>query len=370
MRNICFAFLLLAILLAACQPARARFPSEEDLALIAKLTEMAPTPLPVDKTTALQIWGAPSPTPALFVPTAAPVTPLPTLLPTSTAANPAAATPTTVSTSFPTAIQPPAQPTASPTARPTLAPTDWQTLPIIPTVSAAVQAIYQHGQQLGRNPHAFSKIGDCQSIATYFLAGYEESGVATLGATYAPLQATIDWFPGSFSRQGLAVKGGFNAAAVLSPLRADRQYCNVGESPVACEIRLNNPSIVLISLEEWWAGQPENYGKYLRQILDYVISQGVVPIVATKADNLEGNHLINQTIAQLAWEYNLPLWNFWAAVQPLPNHGLLEDGFHLTHGNTFTFDDPSLPMTGWSTRNLTALQALDAVRLGVQEPNP
>jgi hypothetical protein len=214
---------------------------------------------------------------------------------------------------------------------------------------------------MGRDPHAFSKVGDCQSITTYFLSNLGTPGLIDLGS-YTGLQQTIDWFKGSFDRESLSVKGGFNAAAVLSPLRADPKVCKTGESPVACEYRLHNPGIALISLEEWWAGHPENYEKYMRQIIEYSIQQGVLPILATKADNLEGNQLINQTIARLAWEYDIPLWNFWAAVQPLPGHGLIEDGFHLTHGNNFNFDVGPGMQTGWTIRNLTALQALEAVR--------
>jgi hypothetical protein len=90
---------------------------------------------------------------------------------------------------------------------------------------------------------------------------------------------------------------------------------------------------------------------------------------------LEGNHLINHTIAQLAQEYDLPLWNFWRAVQPLPNHGLAEvdingvvDMFHLTHSEGYySFNDPDAAQSGWSMRNLTALQALDAVKRGLSE---
>jgi hypothetical protein len=250
--------------------------------------------------------------------------------------------------------------TLIPTPRTSPPPDTWMSYPVTPTVSDTARQIYQHGQQMGRNPHAFSKIGDCQSITTYFLADFEHPGNYRLGE-YDILQQTIDWFSGSFARESLSVKGGFNAAAVLSPLRADRVRCKSGESPLACEIRVNNPSIAIISLEEWWSGKPENYEKYFRQIIEYVIQQGVVPIVATKADNLEGNHLINKTITRLAWEYDIPLWNFWAAVQPLPSRGLLKDGFHLTHGNNYFFDDPKTIKTGVSVRNLTALQALDAV---------
>jgi hypothetical protein len=253
-------------------------------------------------------------------------------------------------------------------------PIDWMSLPIIPTVSQTTRLIYQRGLELGNDPHSFSKIGDCQSISTYFLSYFERSGFYDLGQ-FSSLQQTIDWYAGSFSRDSLAVKGGYNAAAVLSPLRADPKQCNPNESPIACEFRLHHPSVAIISLEEWWAGHPENYEAYLRQIIEYSIQQGVVPIVATKADNLEGNNLINQTIANLAQEYDIPLWNFWSAVQPLPNHGLIAfnsldevDMFHLTHSEGYYFyNNPAASQSGWSVRNLTALQSLDAIRRGLSD---
>jgi hypothetical protein len=253
-------------------------------------------------------------------------------------------------------------------------PIDWMSLPIIPIVSQNARQIYQHGLGLGNDPHAFSKIGDCQSISTYFLSYFDLPGYYDLGDN-SSMQETIDWYSGSFSRDSLAVKSGFNAAAILSPLRADSKQCNPNENPVACEFRLNRPSVAIISLEEWWAGHPENYETYMRRIIEYSIQQGVVPIIATKADNLEGNNLINQTIANLAQEYDIPLWNFWSAVQPLPNHGLISndssgevDMFHLTHSNEYYFyNDPSANQSGWSVRNLTALQSLDAVRRDLSE---
>ncbi len=253
-------------------------------------------------------------------------------------------------------------------------PDAWNSLPIIPTVSQSARSIYQRGIEMGNDPHAFSKIGDCQSIPTYFLSYFDVPGQYNLG-DYVDLQVTIDWYAGSFARQSLSVKGGFNAAAILSPLRADPTQCESSENPIQCEFRLQNPSVAIISLEEWWAGHPENYESYMRRIIEYTINQGVVPILATKADNLEGNNLINQTIAALAYEYDIPLWNFWAAVQPLPSHGLIAynasgepDMFHLTHSEGYFFyNDPAGTQSGWSVRNLTALQALDAVRRGLMQ---
>jgi hypothetical protein len=111
---------------------------------------------------------------------------------------------------------------------------------------------------------------------------------------------------------------------------------------------------------------PDDFEPQMRKIIEDSIENGVIPILSTKADNEEGDHSINTTIARLANEYDIPLWNFWLAVQPLPNHGLQEDRVHLTWGRNF-FNDPVAMEKAWPVRNLTALQMLDAVWLAVSE---
>ncbi len=250
-------------------------------------------------------------------------------------------------------------------ADPTLAPANWQDYPVVPQLSPRAIEIYQQGLLVGNDPHHFSKIGDCQNITTYFLSAFEDPDLYTLGADYADLQATIDWYFGSFSRESLAVAGGLNVAAVLSPVRANRELCEPTENSLDCEVRVYNPSVALVSFEENWSqSSPEEYEKHLRTIIESLIAEGVLPILATKADNLEGDQSINATIAKLATEYEIPLWNFWLAVQPLPSHGLHADGFHLTLAGSH-FDDLLRMKKAWPWRNLTALQALEAVRLGV-----
>ena len=52
------------------------------------------------------------------------------------------------------------------------------------------------------------------------------------------------------------------------------------------------------------------------------------------------------------------------AIDPLPNHGCVADGFHYRSppdGQTTTFDSDHLAY-GFTMRNLTALEALDALR--------
>ena len=257
-------------------------------------------------------------------------------------------------------------PTSTP--KPPLVKDAWKQLPVVPTdVSERAREIYELGLELGNDPTRFSIIGDCQNVSSYFLSTFDKPGDFSLGSDYAYLQPTIDYYQGSYSRVSLAVKGGFNAAAVLSPLRSDPKECNPNESPLDCELRVWNPSIVIVSMETWWSEKPaEEYDKYMRRVLDQIIETGAVPIIATKADNLEGDHSINETIAQIAYEYDIPLWNFWAALQHLSDHGLTSDGFHLTFARNF-FDDRVRMKSAWPWRNLTALQTLDVVRRGLTE---
>ena len=262
----------------------------------------------------------------------------------------------------------PVVPTATFTPKPPLEQDAWKQMPAVPTgISDAMLAVYERGLEMGNDPNRFSIIGDCQNVSSYFMAVFDNPGEFELGEEYTYLQPTIDYYQGSFSRTSLAVKGGFNAAAILSPLRADPKSCNKNESPLDCELRAWRPSVVFVSMETWWSEKPaEVYDKHMRQVIERILAAGAVPIIATKADNLEGDHSINATIAQIAYDYEIPLWNFWAAVQPLPNRGLSDDNFHLTFARNF-FDDPVRMKSAWPWRNLTALQTLDVVRRGLTE---
>ena len=279
-------------------------------------------------------------------------------------------TPVTQAIDAPPAISATASPAAIPTPerKQPLPAGAWKKMPVVPSgVSDRARAIYEYGLAHGTDPTHFSIIGDCQNVSSYFMSIYDQPGEYSLGDKYSYLQPTIDYYKGSFSRKSLAVKGGFNAAAVISPLRADPKSCKSGESPLDCELRTWRPSIVIVSMETWWSEKPaEEYDKYMRRVLDRIIATGALPIIATKADNLEGNNAINATIAQIAYVYDIPLWNFWAAVQPLPHHGLSGDGFHLTFSRNF-FDDSFRMKSAWPWRNLTALQTLDAVHKALSE---
>ena len=117
----------------------------------------------------------------------------------------------------------------------------------------------------------------------------------------------------------MTIIDGGNAATQIATGWANRNWCEFSESPLDCELRLHKPSIIFIHIGTHWSGRND---QYLRQIVEKAIDQGALPIMVTKADNLEGDYSINRDIAQVALEYELPLFNFWATVQDLPNGGL------------------------------------------------
>lgn len=230
-------------------------------------------------------------------------------------------------------------------------PDQWQNWPIIPEVTNNAIEIYQEGTKNGINPHAFSKIGDCQNIKEAFLGIYDKEDRYYLPPEKIEWQLTIDNFAGYFNRDGEAIEQGLNVAAALSPLHANADNCLVSEGPLQCELRTVKPSFAFVSFERWWSKEtpPEIYEKYLRTVIETIISNGTVPIMITKADNIEGNHQINQIIVNLAFEYDIPLYNWWAAAQFLPHRGMdpeRDDGFHIS-------------IQSWDKRSYHALETLD-----------
>jgi hypothetical protein len=81
--------------------------------------------------------------------------------------------------------------------------------------------------------------------------------------------------------------------------------------------------------------------------VDRALETGALPILATKADNVEEDWKLNQTIAQVAYDYDLPLVNVWRSVQDLPGRGI-EKKVYLTPD-------------GWGRRNYVWLATLDKI---------
>jgi hypothetical protein len=241
-------------------------------------------------------------------------------------------------------------------------------MPIIPGVSANDRRIYQTGLALGNDPHALSILGDCLSLPNSLFIDYGKSPDHYNLGDYTYLQPVIDWFRDSFNRQSVSLRNGFNSAAELSPLLADPTQCKNDENPMACEYRIHKPSYALIAVgTDDYLSTPDAYETRMRQIVEYTISKGIIPILRTKADDREGNDAFNKILAKLAYEYDIPLWNFWAAVQPLP-YGLSDDQGHLHWADPRHFEYANSMLVAVPVYNLTALQSLDAVWRAVSAP--
>ena len=244
-------------------------------------------------------------------------------------------------------------------------------------VTSHARQIFLSGLALGNRADVFSKVGDSNTDNPAFLTPFDQ-GNFNLGQ-YTELSPTIHYFSGSFSRASPAAVGSFSTSRELDPAFA-KPGCAAGETPLACEYRLNKPSVALILLgtgdQHSWQGFEARY----RKIIEYTIQQGIIPVLITKADDLESKEdtappgFTNAVIRRLAQEYDVPLLDLRAAVDPLPNHGCGPDGFHYNtppDGQSANFDTAHL-LYGFNMRNLTALQALDALRQEVlyNPPSP
>ncbi|HEX6036262.1 MAG TPA: hypothetical protein VFY83_17620 [Anaerolineales bacterium] len=235
----------------------------------------------------------------------------------------------------------------------------WKSLPVIPEViDPSLRKVYERGLTLGNDPHAFSIFGDCQSRPADFFGVFETDAMVVENLS-AELREVVDYFGGSFNRESPTAQDGTTPGSLLWTQWHRGEYgCTFAETPVECELRIHRPSFVIIQIGTHFESRNT---EYLRKVILQLLDAGVVPILATKADNREKDERINRDMAMLASEYDLPLWNFWAAVSDLPNRGL------------YTRDDRPLQGDIYLTENalvrhrMTGLAALNAVWRTVTE---
>ena len=271
-------------------------------------------------------------------------------------------------------------PTATPLSDPVLADFDPASVadidladyPIIPeTISDQALSIYQGGLALGNDPETFAKVGDCMTDNEFFLIPIGDGDV-DLG-DYADLQAVIDQFSAgennSFARVSQAAAGGFNTSSILDTMWANPQFCEAGETPLSCEFRAMKPSIALIMFgtNDVYYLDEGQFDYFLRSIIVATIRNGTLPVLSTfpiRPEFPEKSALYNQIVVKVASDYTIPLINLWAALDPLPDHGV--DAVDTTHmseppdGHAAYFNEANL-QTGFTVRNLTVLETLQTV---------
>ncbi|GAB1422059.1 hypothetical protein MASR2M15_22660 [Anaerolineales bacterium] len=225
-------------------------------------------------------------------------------------------------------------------------------------VKANIRQIFATGQRLGRNPRAFSKVGDSTIENPFFLSRFDDDPSTYNLGNYAYLKQIIDVYAGSFGRESIAVRRGLHSWSIFDPMWADRNFCQPNETVIVCEFRLQNPSLVFIKLGSNDVGVPEMFENNMRQLVQYAIDNGVIPVLGTKADRHEGSNENNIIIRRVAAEYQIPIWEFDLLSDTIPGKGLGPDAVHLT---TFFAHDYTLAQalqSGHGAHNLITLMAI------------
>ena len=216
----------------------------------------------------------------------------------------------------------------------------------------SLQKVYERGLELGNDPRAFSIFGDCQTRPAEFFGVFERDA-ASLASLAPDLRETVNYFKGSFTRESSTSQDGTTPGALLWTQWHRGEFgCTFDETPVECELRTHRPSFAIIQVGTHFESRNADY---LRKIIVQLLDAGVVPVLATKADNREKDERVNRDMALLAVEFDLPLWNFWAAVSDLPKRGLYTRDDRPLQGDIYLTEEAAL------RHRMTGLEALNAV---------
>ena len=232
-------------------------------------------------------------------------------------------------------------------------PANWKVWPVIPEdIDPSLQRVYERGLELGNDPHAFSLFGDCQARPADFF-GVFETDLELVESLSPELREAVDHFAGSFSRESPTAQDATTPGSLLWIQWHRGEYgCTFAETPVECELRIHRPAFVIIQIGTHFESRNT---EYLRKVILQLMDAGVVPILATKADNREKDERINRDMAMLAAEYDLPLWNFWAALSDLPDRGLYIMKGREGQGPVYLNEEATI------RHRMTGLEALNAV---------
>lgn len=208
----------------------------------------------------------------------------------------------------------------------------------VPAMTARAKQLYAAALKSGRAAGMATVVGDCNSEYMVFFGRLANGGTSLSASGQAGLVSVAQRWGKSFYRASLATHGSFGAATVLDPTWADAKKCSSGENPVACEMRNSNASVVFISLGTGDTFTWQNFEANYRAVIDTVIANHALPILVTKADDLEfyqggaPKGAINDTIRRLGAAYGLPVMDFALATRALPEYGLMTETLETPGG--------------------------------------
>jgi hypothetical protein len=234
-------------------------------------------------------------------------------------------------------------------------------------ITPRARQLFAQGAKAGRDPRMFTIAGDSNSAWPRHLGRLTAN---TLDKTpFIGYGYVLQRYDPSFARQSVAVGGGYRAADMFLPEYA-HPACAQREPMFPCELRQSRASVVFIQLGTGDKFAWREFETNLKRMLDHAIQNNVVPVLMTKADDLESiqggaglNH-INDVIRRQAEAYQVPLIDWYAASrsQPvipnpeLPKRPFIQNGLHDEWGYYFHLTDEAFAL-----RVQSNLQVLDAL---------
>ncbi|MCB9452544.1 MAG: hypothetical protein H6672_13995 [Anaerolineaceae bacterium] len=244
--------------------------------------------------------------------------------------------------------------------------------PVIPTLSAAIREVFERGQAAGNHADVITKVGDSLSASVSYITIFSEDGYA-LGP-YGYLEPTLLYYRDSTAGESIAAQIGMSTYVVFDPFWATDERCEPNESPLACEYRVKQPSVafILFGPNDVRSMTETEYHEQMRMIIEETLAAGIIPVLMTFSAHPDAELYwqainFNIELVRLTDEYEVPLINLWAAVQPLPEYGLDEDRIHLAPSGftVLKYDTGHEAFYGISLQNLLVLRTLDEIRLSL-----
>jgi hypothetical protein len=251
-------------------------------------------------------------------------------------------------------------------------------------LKATLRAMYLRGMAAGQRPAVFAKMGDSITESASFLSdfgpasgtpSFDLGAYTALDPTRAFFNATlVDATHSSFDRPSLAAQAGWTAARALdSDAALLRQELAALRPAVA---------VVMFGSADIEATEVATFRANLTRVVQLVAAANVIPVLSTVPDrtdnpsNIAQGPAFNAVIREVAAAQHVPLEDYWTALQPLPQHGVSEDGVHPSiyrrpGGSTEAayFTVPALAY-GYNVRNLVTLATLAHVRAVVFDDGP
>lgn len=247
---------------------------------------------------------------------------------------------------------------------------DLYVVPVIPTISDAMRAVYLRGRDEMRNySHVITKVGDSITADDLYLAPLSRDN-NVLGP-YDYLGNTMLFFGASTAVPSVAAQVGMTTYTLFDAGWAPNDLCEPRETPLDCEYRRKRPSVsfIMFGPNDLLRMDDTHFDEQMRRVVQTTIDHGVIPVLSTFSyDPGMGLWLqsvnFNRRLVAIAAEYEVPIINLWLAARPLPEYGLEVNHIHMKHWGSYSlkFDRGAPAFSGAALRNLLTLRTLDEIR--------